>query len=113
MKQISDKKRERIIRTWGEGVLFKKIAVQSNMRCQLTWQYIYNVYPYCFAHILGKGMFPELRVDQNNIIFVKNSVLHKRVDKTVAWRKHEFMQLVKQGKAIEELKRIYDQEFRS
>jgi hypothetical protein len=37
-----------------------------------------------FAHALPKGMYPELRNNVNNIIFVDSMAQHQRVDEQVA-----------------------------
>jgi hypothetical protein len=43
-----------------------------------------NAQSFQFAHILPKGMYPELRLNPNNIIIVDSINQHHRVDKMVA-----------------------------
>lgn len=49
---------------------------------------------YQFAHILPKGMYPELRLNPNNIILVDSIEQHEWVDKTVAGAKAWFYSCV-------------------
>lgn len=104
------KKKARLQNWWSEAQLFRKIWLRNNLECQLTWEYVSEVYPYCFVHILPKWLYPELRLDPNNIIFVKYHHLHTRVDQQTARNKAVFLQLVKEWKAIERLKEIYEQD---
>ena len=49
---------------------------------------------YQFAHILPKGMFPEYRLNPDNIVLVDSIEQHERVDKTVAGSKEFFRSCV-------------------
>jgi len=42
----------------------------------------------CFAHILGKGMFPKLKLYENNIAIVCSIKCHKELDRRVSGCKH-------------------------
>ena len=104
------KKKKARLNNWGsESAVFVNIAKKQNMICQLTWEYLPTVYPYHFAHIVPKWMYPEFRLDPNNIIFVKSLALHHRVDEQVSWNKAKFIELVKEWKAIQYLQDLYNQ----
>ena len=47
-----------------------------------------------FAHILPKGMYPEYRLNPENIIFVDSIEQHQRVDRMVAGNKAIFKDLI-------------------
>ncbi|MDO4713859.1 MAG: hypothetical protein Q4B28_04355 [bacterium] len=63
---------------------------------------------YQFAHILPKGMYPELRLNPDNIILVDSIEQHEWVDKTVAGAKAWFFDWVKRGVAIQHLNQIWN-----
>lgn len=49
--------------------------------CEATWKYIYEARAWCFAHILGKWMFPKYKLDPNNILLVFDEKIHKDIDR--------------------------------
>ena len=63
---------------------------------------------YQFAHILPKGMFPEYRLNPENIILVDSIEQHERVDKTVSGNKDYFRSCVDKGAAREILAQIWN-----
>lgn len=67
-----------------------------------------EVRSYQFAHILPKGMFPEYRLNPENIILVDSIEQHERVDKTVSRNKDYFRSCVDKGTAREILAQIWN-----
>lgn len=57
----------------GELALFLKIYAERKGLCEITGEAI----PFdvgSFAHILGKGAYPSLRLDESNILMVKKDI---------------------------------------
>lgn len=54
----------------------------------LSWKYIQEPLTFCFAHILPKGMYPEYRHDQRNIVLVASIDEHNKIDKILM--KHRY-----------------------
>lgn len=107
LKKIWKKRRQRIDNWLSELNTFRIVHERSKSISELSWEYVYEARVWCFAHILAKGMYPELRNDPNNIIFVKNIAEHELVDHFVAHNKMEFFDLVKEWKAIQKLQKLY------
>ena len=61
-----------------------------------------------FAHILPKGMYPEYRLNPENIMFVDSIEQHQRVDRMVAGNKAIFKDLVDRGVARKRLREMRD-----
>ena len=70
IKQISDKKRQRIKDNWSEYKVFVEIWKERPHICDNCWWYIKYFDPSCFAHKLSKKNYPELRYDKENIALV-------------------------------------------
>ena len=100
------KHKERIAKWLDENTTFKIKWLKNYGKTDLTGKYIpiENVSSYMFAHILGKGMYPEYRNNVNNIIFVDSIEQHERVDKTVAWKKYLVEALMLKWEIIPRLK---------
>lgn len=77
IKQISDKKKNRLASEWSESVLFKKrfndLKHKGENYCMVTWSILIEdmLSPASFPHILPKWKYPELRYFKNNIWLVK------------------------------------------
>ena len=100
------------IESWGkETDVFLTVFELSKHKSNLTWK-IYtkdNLQSFQFAHILPKGMYPEYRLNPNNIIFVDSLFQHEWVDKTVCriW-KAVMMDYINKGIAVKMLKFEWD-----
>lgn len=82
VKQVSEKKKDRIANGGSEIVLFKnifkkKIKTNENFcvicKEELTEE---NVNPACFPHILPKGKYPELRLLESNLQYLVCGIDH-------------------------------------
>lgn len=89
IKQVSDKKKQRLKTNWSEWDLFKKIYKKLNKKllheciiCSATVDED-DVIPACFPHILPKGKFPEYRYFENNIWFVCWIEHHEKFDDAI------------------------------
>ena len=95
IKKISDKRKKRLASWWSEKSVFLSL-INERRKTDTSWRIITpeNAKSYQFAHILPKGMYPELRLNPNNIIIVDSLEQHHWVDKMVAWFKYEFYEFV-------------------
>lgn len=88
IKQISDKKKERIATGGSELTLFKnifkkKLKAKENF-CIICRETLIegnedvegNVTPACFPHILPKGKYPELRLLESNLQYLVCGIDH-------------------------------------
>lgn len=104
IKQISEKKKERIKENWSEWELFKKIyrklAKSWQNECIICSEVPDedDIIPACFPHILPKGKFPEYRYFENNVWFVCWVEHHNKFDEAI----NNF----KEDKGLIELERI-------
>ena len=109
IKKIWKKRRERIANGGSESSLFLKILQKRGKTdltgCPIT---VEDARSYQFAHILPKGMFPEYRLNPDNIILVDSIEQHERVDKTVAGSKEFFRSCVEKGMARKILAQIWN-----
>ena len=77
LKQISDKKKNRLASEWSEAILFMKrfndLKHKGENYCMVTWCIltIDIISPASFPHILPKWKYPEFRYFKNNIWLVK------------------------------------------
>lgn len=89
MKKISKNKQLRLKTKWTEKELFLRIWNKLPHICMVTWQYIYEPQPACFAHILSKWLFPDLRYHENNIALVAWIKEHSIWDEwTLRYKQH-------------------------
>lgn len=92
---------------WTETSIFLFVYKKFCGRSCLTGRYydIEDLQAWQFAHILPKWMYPQLRLDPNNIIFVDDIQQHERVDRKVRkiW-KLDFFNFVKKWIAVQKLK---------
>jgi hypothetical protein len=86
--------------TW-EAKVFRSIRGKSNKKCTICHRYIEVPKAECFAHILAKWMYPEYRLNEDNISLVCSKVCHKRVDKLVLWNKLEIRWKLERGEKID------------
>lgn len=109
-KKIGKKRSSRVANGWSESSLFLEIRKKRKGKSDLTGR-VYTkeeLRSYQFAHILPKWMYPELRLNPNNIIFVDSFEQHERVDKRVAWFKFEYYEMVEAWTAIQALRDAWD-----
>ena len=77
IKQVSQKKKQRLEEQWTESQMFKlrydMLVKQNKNYCVITWKYLKfeDTSPASYAHILPKWMYPEFRYFLNNIALVK------------------------------------------
>lgn len=104
-KKIGKKRKARIVNGGSEASLFLDI-IKKRKKTDLTGKPISeeNARSRQFAHILPKGMYPELRLNPNNIIIVDSIEQHERVDQRVAGFKAEYYEMVKKWTAIQALR---------
>lgn len=109
IKQIWRKRRTRIANGGSESSLFLQI-LEKRGKTDLTGRPITmeEARSYQFAHILPKGMFPEYRLNPENIILVDSIEQHERVDKTVSRNKDYFRSCVDKGTARKILAQIWN-----
>ena len=107
IKKIWRKRRERIANGGSESSLFLQI-LQKRGKTDLTGRPITveDARSYQFAHILPKGMFPEYRLNPDNIVLVDSIEQHQRVDRTVARNKAIFKDWIDRGVARQHLAEI-------
>jgi hypothetical protein len=68
IKQVSDKRKDRIKNWWSEKELFKEIWKEREHKCQECWVYIHEPKIFNFAHIKSKWKNPKLRLEKQNIL---------------------------------------------
>lgn len=104
-KKIGKKRQARIANGGSESSLFLDI-LRKRKRTDLTGRPITpeDARSWQFAHILPKGMYPELRLNPNNIIIVDSIEQHERVDQRVAGFKAEYYEMIKKWTAIQALR---------
>ena len=109
IKKIWRKRRERIANGGSESSLFLQI-LQKRGKTDLTGHPITveDARSYQFAHILPKGMFPEYRLNPDNIVLVDSIEQHEWVDKTVAGSKEFFRSCVERWTARKILAQIWN-----
>lgn len=110
--KIWRKKKTRLANWWGEKALFMKL-IDERGRTDTSWRPITreSAQSFQFAHILPKGMYPELRNNPNNIIIVDSIAQHNWVDSIVAWFKWEFYKMVMRGTAVKAIHDLYVSNF--
>lgn len=108
-KKIGKKRKARIANGGSEASLFLDI-LKKRKKTDLTEKPISeeNARSRQFAHILPKGMYPELRLNPNNIIIVDSIEQHERVDQRVAGFKAEYYEMIKKWTAIQALRNAWD-----
>lgn len=110
IKKIWKKRRERVTNGGSESSLFLQIFKKRAKKTDL----LDNIYSeeelqsFQFAHILPKGMYPEYRLNPENIMFVDSIEQHQRVDRMVAGNKAIFKDLVDRGVARKRLREMRD-----
>lgn len=104
-KKIGKKRKARIVNGGSEASLFLDI-IKKRKKTDLTGKPISeeNARSRQFAHILPKGMYPELRLNPNNIIIVDSIEQHERVDQKVSGFKAGYYEMVKKWTAIQALR---------
>lgn len=107
-KKIWRKRKARIANGGSEASLFLDI-LKKRKKTDLTEKPISeeNARSRQFAHILPKGMYPELRLNPNNIIIVDSIEQHERVDQRVAGFKAEYYEMIKKWTAIQALRNAW------
>ena len=107
IKQVSDKRKTRILNWGSEKDMFRKLIIEKqdqfwNLTCEISWFqfHISEAKPWCFAHILWKKDFPYLRLFPNNICIVRSPTEHQLVDKYVTWNKLEIEKKILKGERI-------------
>ena len=110
IKKIWKKRRERVTTGGSESSLFFRIYEKRGWKSDLTNTY-YNkeeLQSFQFAHILPKGMYPEYRLNPENIVFVDSIEQHQLVDRMVAGNKAIFKDLVDRWLARKRLREMRD-----
>lgn len=110
MRKIWAKRKKRI-ENWGsESSLFLQIYEKRGGKSDLTGTYYHkeDLQSFQFAHILPKGMYPEYRLNPENIIFVDSIEQHERVDRTVAGNKAVFKDFIDRWIARKHLREIWN-----
>lgn len=110
MRKIWAKRKKRI-ENWGsESSLFLQIYEKRGGKSDLTGTYYHkeDLQSFQFAHILPKGMYPEYRLNPDNIIFVDSIEQHERVDRTVAGDKAVFKDFIDRWIARKHLRQIWN-----
>ena len=110
IKKIWKKRRERVTNGGSESSLFLQIFKQRGGKTDLVDNSISEeeLQSFQFAHILPKGMYPEYRLNPENIIFVDSIEQHQRVDRMVAGNKAIFKDLVDRWLARKRLREMRD-----
>lgn len=110
IKKIWKKRRERVTNGGSESSLFLQIFKQRGGKTDLVDNSISEeeLQSFQFAHILPKGMYPEYRLNPENIVFVDSIEQHQRVDRMVAGNKAIFKDLVDRWLARKRLREIWD-----
>lgn len=110
IKKIWKKRRNRVANGGSESSLFLQIFKKRAKKTDL----LDNIYSeeelqsFQFAHILPKGMYPEYRLNPENIVFVDSIEQHQRVDRMVAGNKAIFKDLVDRWLARKRLREMWD-----
>lgn len=110
LRKIWKKRRERVTTGGSESSLFLQIFKKRGKKTDL----LDNIYSeeelqsFQFAHILPKGMYPEYRLNPENIIFVDSIEQHQRVDRMVAGNKAIFKDLIDRWLARKRLREMWD-----
>ena len=110
IKKIWKKRRERVANGGSESSLFLQIFRQRRGKTDLVDNTISEeeLQSFQFAHILPKGMYPEYRLNPENIIFVDSIEQHQRGDRMVAGNKAIFKDLVDRWLARKRLREMRD-----
>ena len=110
LNKIGRKHKDRIANGGSELITFKTKRLRNHGKSDLTGKYfkLEDLASYQMAHGLPKGMYPEFRLNVNNIVFVDNIEQHERVDRTIAGKKYLVEQLVMHGEFIPRLKKQWD-----
>lgn len=110
IKKIWKKRRERVTNGGSESSLFLQIFKQRGGKTDLVDNSISEeeLQSFQFAHILPKGMYPEYRLNPENIVFVDSIEQHQRVDRMVAGNKAIFKDLVDCWLARKRLREMWD-----
>ena len=110
IKKIWKKRRERVTNGGSESSLFLQIFKQRGGKTDLVDNSISEeeLQSFQFAHILPKGMYPEYRLNPENIVFVDSIEQHQRVDRMVAGNKAIFKDLVDRWLARKHLREMRD-----
>lgn len=110
IKKIWKKRRERVSNGGSESSLFLQIFRQRRGKTDLVDNTISEeeLQSFQFAHILPKGMYPEYRLNPENIVFVDSIEQHQRVDRMVAGNKAIFKDLVDRWLARKRLREMRD-----
>lgn len=110
IKKIWKKRRERVANGGSESSLFLQIFRQRRGKTDLVDNTISEeeLQSFQFAHILPKGMYPEYRLNPENIIFVDSIEQHQRVDRMVAGNKAIFKDLIDRWLARKRLREMWD-----
>ena len=110
IKKIWKKRRERVATGGSETSLFLQIFRQRRGKTDLVDNTISEeeLQSFQFAHILPKGMYPEYRLNPENIVFVDSIEQHQRVDRMVAGNKAIFKDLVDRWLARKRLREMRD-----
>ena len=110
IKKIWKKRRERVTNGGSESSLFLQIFKQRGGKTDLVDNSISEeeLQSFQFAHILPKGMYPEYRLNPENIVFVDSIEQHQRVDRMVAGNKAIFKDLIDRWLARKRLREIWD-----
>lgn len=112
LAKIWRKHKARIANWWSEKAVFSKL-IEERGRTDTSWKLITkeSAQSFQFAHILPKGMYPEFRLDPNNIVIVDSIAQHNWVDSIVAWFKYEFKEMVLKGTAVKAIHDLYVSQF--
>lgn len=110
IKKIWRKRRERVATGGSETSLFLQIFKKRGKKTDLMDNTISEeeLQSFQFAHILPKGMYPEYRLNPENIVFVDSIEQHQRVDRMVAGNKAIFKDLVDRWLARKRLREMRD-----
>ena len=110
IKKIWKKRRERVTNGGSESSLFLQIFKQRGGKTDLVDNSISEeeLQSFQFAHILPKGMYPEYRLNPENIVFVDSIEQHQWVDRMVAGNKAIFKDLVDRWLARKRLRDMRD-----
>ena len=110
LRKIWKKRRERVSNGGSESSLFLQIFRQRRGKTDLVDNTISEeeLQSFQFAHILPKGMYPEYRLNPENIIFVDSIEQHQRVDRMVAGNKAIFKDLIDRWLARKHLREMWD-----
>lgn len=71
----------------GEREVFAKVWATRPHTCEVSGRYIPEPKTYCFAHQCNKGLYPERRLDPNNISLVYGLKEHAEIDRVCAGKK--------------------------